>query len=80
MVIELRRMWYMLDTNEIHIRPRYIRSAASISADTLSRELDTKQGLAAQPSPLHLPSSAVGAPLYRPLRFHAEHTATALQR
>jgi hypothetical protein len=31
-------------TNDIHIRPRYIRSAASVWADTFSRELDTKDG------------------------------------
>jgi hypothetical protein len=42
MMTDLRRMWYLLNTNDIHIRPRYIRSAANISADTLSRELDTE--------------------------------------
>jgi hypothetical protein len=42
MMTELRRLWYLLDTNDIHIRPRYIRSAADIWADTLCRELDTK--------------------------------------
>jgi hypothetical protein len=42
MMEELRRLWYLLDTNDIHIRPRYIRSAANLWADTLSRELDTK--------------------------------------
>jgi hypothetical protein len=30
MITELRRLWYMLDTNDIHIRPRYIRSTANI--------------------------------------------------
>jgi hypothetical protein len=40
MMTELRRLWYLLDTNDIHIRPRYIRSAANILADTLSREVD----------------------------------------
>jgi hypothetical protein len=25
MMTELRRLWYLLDTNDIHIRPRYIR-------------------------------------------------------
>jgi hypothetical protein len=39
MMTELRRLWY-LDTNDIHIRPCYIRSAANVWADTLSRELD----------------------------------------
>jgi hypothetical protein len=42
MMEEVRRLWYLLDTNDIHIRPRYIRSAANVWADTLSRELDTE--------------------------------------
>jgi hypothetical protein len=29
-----------LDVNDIRIRPKYIRSAANISADNLSRGLD----------------------------------------
>ena len=37
---ELRKLWYLLDTNDIIIRPRYIQSAANIWADRLSRELD----------------------------------------
>jgi hypothetical protein len=41
MMTELRRMWYLLDTNNIHIRPRYIRSAANTWADKLSRHLDS---------------------------------------
>lgn len=41
MMVELRKLWYLLDTNDINIRPRYIRSAANIWADALSRELDT---------------------------------------
>jgi hypothetical protein len=36
---ELRRLWYLLDTNDIHICPNNIRSAPNILADTLSREL-----------------------------------------
>jgi hypothetical protein len=39
---ELWQLWYLLDTNDIHIRPRYIRSAANVWADSLSRELDTE--------------------------------------
>jgi hypothetical protein len=50
MMTELRRLWYLLDTNDIHIRPRYIRSAGNVWADTLSRELD--RGLAAQSPPI----------------------------
>jgi hypothetical protein len=42
MMEELRRLWYLLDMNDIHIRPRYIRSAANVWADKLSRELDTE--------------------------------------
>jgi hypothetical protein len=42
MMEKLRRLWYLLDTNDIHIRPRYIRSAANVWADKLSRELDTE--------------------------------------
>jgi hypothetical protein len=42
MMTELRRLWYLLDTNDIHIRPRYIRSSANMWADALSRELDTE--------------------------------------
>jgi hypothetical protein len=42
MTTELRRLWYLLDTNDIHIRPRYIRSAANVWADALSREVDTE--------------------------------------
>jgi hypothetical protein len=40
MMTELRRLWYLLYTNDIHIRPRYIRLAANILVDTLSLELD----------------------------------------
>jgi hypothetical protein len=40
MMTELRRLWHLLDVNDISIRPRYIRSTANIWADSLSRELD----------------------------------------
>jgi hypothetical protein len=40
MMTELRRLWYLLDTNNIHIRPMYIRSAANTWADKLNRHLD----------------------------------------
>jgi hypothetical protein len=40
MMTELQRLWHLLDSNDISIRPRYIRSAANIWADSLSRELD----------------------------------------
>jgi hypothetical protein len=41
MMTELRRLWYMLDTNNIHIRPKYIRYAANTWGDKLSRHLDS---------------------------------------
>jgi hypothetical protein len=37
--IELRGSWHKLDVNEFRIPPRYIRSAANMWADNLSREL-----------------------------------------
>jgi hypothetical protein len=37
---ELRRIWYLSDTNNIHIMPMYIRYAANTWADKLSRHLD----------------------------------------
>ena len=40
MMRELRKLWLLLDENDITIRPRYIRSAANIWADRLSREVD----------------------------------------
>jgi hypothetical protein len=35
---ELGKLWELIDTNNINIRARYIRSAASVWADRLSRE------------------------------------------
>jgi hypothetical protein len=40
MMDELRRLWELIDTNNISIRARYIRSAANVWADRLSRETD----------------------------------------
>jgi hypothetical protein len=40
MMNELRRLYHLLDLNNIHIRPRYIRSAANTWANKLSRHLD----------------------------------------
>ena len=41
MMEELRRLWFLLDTNGIALRARYIRSAANVWADRLSRHLDS---------------------------------------
>jgi hypothetical protein len=40
MMIDLLRLWFMLDNNNIHIRPQYIRSAANTWADKLNRHPD----------------------------------------
>eukprot|EP00873_Tetraselmis_striata_P015897 jgi/Tetstr1/436161/TSEL_025007.t1 len=41
MMAGLRKLWYLLDSNGVHIRARYIRSAANVKADRLSRHLDS---------------------------------------
>jgi len=38
MMAELRKLWWLVDTNDITIRARYIRSAANVWADKLSRD------------------------------------------
>jgi hypothetical protein len=40
---ELRRLCYLPNTNDIRIRPRYVRSVGSIWAGTLNRELDIEE-------------------------------------
>eukprot|EP00873_Tetraselmis_striata_P018681 jgi/Tetstr1/438945/TSEL_027440.t1 len=40
MMAELQRLWCLLDSHGIHLRARYIRLAANIWADRLSRHLD----------------------------------------
>jgi hypothetical protein len=40
MMHELRRLLYVVDSNTIHITPRYMRSAANTWADKLNRHLD----------------------------------------
>ena len=40
MMCELRKLWFLLDSHDIRIRPQYIRSAANVWADRLSRETD----------------------------------------
>jgi hypothetical protein len=40
MMDELRRLWELIDTNNITIHARYIRSAANAWGDKLSREID----------------------------------------
>jgi hypothetical protein len=79
MMTELRRLWYLLDANDIHIRPRYIRSAANVWADTLSREMDTEDW---QLNPRvfgHL-EERVGSTYDRPFRLHTQRPTPAIQR
>eukprot|EP00873_Tetraselmis_striata_P020630 jgi/Tetstr1/440894/TSEL_029166.t1 len=40
LMAELRKTWYLMDTHGITLSVRYIRSAANIWADRLSREID----------------------------------------
>ncbi len=40
MMAELRKLWWLLDTNDISLRAKYIRSAANVWADRLSRQRD----------------------------------------
>jgi 8-oxo-dGTP pyrophosphatase MutT (NUDIX family) len=40
MMDDLRKLWELIDTNNISIRARYIRSAANVWEDKLSREID----------------------------------------
>jgi mRNA-degrading endonuclease HigB of HigAB toxin-antitoxin module len=40
LMAELRKLWWLLDTNDITLRARYIRSAANVWADKLSRDRD----------------------------------------
>jgi hypothetical protein len=40
MMTEVRRLWHLLDVNDINIRPMHIHSAANIWADSLNQELD----------------------------------------
>jgi hypothetical protein len=44
MMDELRNLWELIDTNNISTRARYIRSAANVWADRLSRETDRDDG------------------------------------
>jgi len=41
MMKELRRLWWLLDTHNITLLPRYIRSEANVWADRLSRAQDS---------------------------------------
>jgi hypothetical protein len=48
LMAELRKLWWLLDSNEVEIRPRYIRSAANVWADALSRETGMAEAEVAQ--------------------------------
>jgi hypothetical protein len=41
MMEELRRLWFMLDNNNIHIKPRHIGPAANTWVDKPNRHLDS---------------------------------------
>ena len=42
MMAELRKLWFLLDTHNIWIRPEYIRSAANARGRTVSRGRRTR--------------------------------------
>jgi hypothetical protein len=44
MMDELRELWELIDTNNISIHARYIRSAANVWANKLSRETNGEDG------------------------------------
>jgi hypothetical protein len=41
LMTELRKLWWLLDVNDIQLRAKYIRSAANVWADRLSRDRDS---------------------------------------
>jgi hypothetical protein len=49
MIGELRRLWFLLDSNNIHIIPRYIISATNTLANKVGRHLEC-DGLYLDPS------------------------------
>jgi hypothetical protein len=79
MMTELRKLWHMLHENGINMRARYIRSAASFSADRLSRHLDKKR-LVARPGHIHGTKLPLRPTHYRSLRVIPQPTTTPLQR
>eukprot|EP00873_Tetraselmis_striata_P022075 jgi/Tetstr1/442339/TSEL_030479.t1 len=44
LMTELRKLWFILDSNDISIRARYIKTTANIRADHLNREIDYDDG------------------------------------
>eukprot|EP00873_Tetraselmis_striata_P002973 jgi/Tetstr1/423237/TSEL_001355.t1 len=44
LMTELQKLWFILDSNDISIRARYIKTTASIWADCLSREIHYGDG------------------------------------
>eukprot|EP00873_Tetraselmis_striata_P044241 jgi/Tetstr1/464505/TSEL_009263.t1 len=49
MMAELRKLWYLLDNNGVHIRARYIRSSANVWADGLNEPTPRQRRLATGP-------------------------------
>lgn len=40
LTLKLRKLWSILDNNDISVRARYIMTTANISADRLNRDID----------------------------------------
>ena len=74
---ELRKLWHIMDENDITIRPRYIQSAANI----LGRSIKSGAGrcrLATPPSPVPAVGQAIPAH-HRQVRLWGECPAATLQ-
>ena len=78
MMTELRKLWWILDSQEITIVPSYIRSAANIWADRLSRELDSGDWQL-NPRIFRYLDHLWGPHSVDRFRLHGERDATALQ-
>eukprot|EP00873_Tetraselmis_striata_P008166 jgi/Tetstr1/428430/TSEL_018444.t1 len=77
---ELRRLWYLLESNGIQVKARYIQSAANVLADCLSRHIFRQRRLAAERRALRGARGRVRVPIRRPLRVGLKSDATPLQR
>jgi len=75
----LRQLWYLCDTNNIELRPQYIRSAANIWADRLSRDLDINDWKL-NPAEFRRKDFEWGGPTGHTVDRFASHTSAQLPR
>jgi hypothetical protein len=80
MMDELRKLWELIDTDNINIRARYIRSAANVWADRLSRETDKDDWqLKPRITPCRAPTPSTCSPRKATRRCHATIPASETQ-